>query len=200
MSLRVGVLVSGNGGNLQALLDQQQERGYVVVVVVCNVAGAFAISRAEKAGVAVVVEGHKGLSREEHEMRVQQHLEEHKVELVVLAGYMRVLSSWLVARWPRKIVNVHPALLPAFPGMHGAKQALDHGCRLAGCTVHLVDDGVDSGPILLQAAVPVLDDDDEASLQARIQTEEHKLLPQAVEAFAAGRVVEIEGKVRVRSH
>ncbi|MDP2343365.1 MAG: phosphoribosylglycinamide formyltransferase [Deltaproteobacteria bacterium] len=197
--LRVAVLVSGSGGNLQALLDRQAGSSYRVVVVVANVAGAFALTRAEKAGVAAVVEGHKGLSREEHEARVQGHLEEHRVELVVLAGYMRVLSSWLVSRWARRIVNVHPAILPAFPGMHGAKQALDHGCRIAGCTVHLVDDGVDTGPILLQAAVPIFDGDDEASLQARIQIEEHRLLPDAVEAFAAGRVVDVDGRIRVRS-
>ena len=193
--LRVGVLVSGNGSNLQALLDQQG--AYRVVVVVANVAGAFALNRAEQAGVAAFTCVHKGLTREEHEQRVHAHLEAHHVELLVLGGYMRVLSSWLVSRWPRRIINVHPALLPAFPGMHAAKQALAHGCRVTGCTVHLVDDGIDTGPILLQAAVPVHADDDEASLQQRIQIEEHKLLPRAVEAFARGQVVDVDGRVRV---
>ena len=194
--LRVGVLVSGSGSNLQALLDRQAGSLYRVVVVVANVAGAFALTRAKDAGVAAVVEGHQGITREAHEARVQVHLEQHQVELLVLGGYMRVLSPWLVGQWRRRIVNVHPALLPSFPGMHAAKQALDHGCRVAGCTVHLVADGVDTGPILSQAAVPIHDHDDEASLQRRIQNEEHRLLPQVVEAYAAGKVVDVEGRVR----
>ena len=197
--LRVAVLVSGNGGNLQALFDHQQHNCYRVVVVVANVVDAFALTRAAHAGVAAVIEAHQGLTRAVHEERVQAHLEEHKVGLLVLAGYMRVLSPWLVGRWPRKIVNVHPALLPSFPGMHAARQALDHGCRVTGCTVHLVDAGVDTGPVLLQAAVPVLDEDDEASLQQRIQVQEHRLLPAAVEAFAAGRVGDVDGRVRCLS-
>lgn len=188
--LRVGVLVSGSGSNLQALLDWPAPRHFAVAVVIANVVGVRALERARAAGVDAVTLPHTGLSRADHEAQVQAVLEEKRVELLVLAGYMRVLTPWIVSRWKRRIVNVHPALLPAFPGMHGAKQALDHGCRVAGCTVHLVDDGVDTGPILLQAAVPVLDDDNEAALQQRIQVEEHRLLPRAVEAFATGHVVD----------
>ena len=196
--LRVGVLVSGSGTNLQALLDVAAVPGSVfrVVVVVSNVAGVRAIDRANAAGVPVVVEPHRGLDRAAHEERVHAQLTAADVELVVLAGYMRVLTSTLLDRWHHRVVNVHPALLPAFPGMHGAKQALDHGCRVAGCTVHLVDAGVDTGPILAQAAVPVLDHDDEAALQARIQVQEHRLLPAVVRAFARGLVVDAEGRVR----
>lgn len=194
--LRVGVLVSGSGSNLQALLDRQAGSHHRVVVVVSNVAGAFALERAQKAGIAAVVEPHTGLGRAEHEARVQAHLEQHGVELLVLGGYMRLLSPWLVSRWARRIVNVHPALLPSFPGMHAAKQALDHGCRVAGCTVHLVDEGTDTGPILLQAAVDIDDDDDEAALHRRIQAQEHRLLPLAVEAYATGQVVDVDGRVR----
>ncbi len=202
--LRVGVLVSGSGSNLQALLDLQP-RTFAVVVVVANVVDAYALERARAAGVDAVTLPHvlpdRRLSRAEHEAQVQAVLDDKRVELLVLAGYMRVLTPWLVSRWKRRIVNVHPALLPAFPGLHGAKQALDHGCRVAGCTVHLVDEGVDTGPILMQAAVPVLDDDDEAALQKRIQAEEHRLLPRVVEAIATGRVVDDAqrpGLVRVR--
>lgn len=200
--LRVGVLVSGSGSNLQALLDAQSAVGarFRVVVVVANVVGAFAVERAGRAGVATVVVPHKGLGREAHEDQVAAALGEHDVELVVLAGYTRVLTAAFVGRFPRRIVNVHPALLPAFPGMHGARQALEHGCRVAGCTVHLVDDGVDTGAILAQAAVAVADDDTEETLQKRIQVEEHRLLPFVVAACAAGEVrVDDNGRVRLRS-
>ncbi len=195
--MKVGVLVSGSGSNLQALLDFNG--AYDVVVVVSNVDGAYAVERARAAGKDAVVVSSKGKERAAHEAEVDAALRDKGVELVVLAGYMRVLTSSFVEQWPRKIVNVHPALLPSFPGMHGAKQALDHGCRVAGCTVHLVDAGVDTGPILAQAAVPVLDDDDEATLQKRIQIEEHKLLPAVVDAIALGRLVEAFGRVRLRS-
>lgn len=200
--LRVGVLVSGSGSNLQALLEAQTAAGarFRVVVVVANVVGAFAVERARSAGVVAVVVPHTSLPREEHEARVAAVLAEHDVELVVLAGYMRVLTGAFVSRFPRRIVNVHPALLPAFPGMHGARQALEHGCRVAGCTVHLVDDGVDTGAILAQAAVAIADDDSEETLQKRIQVEEHRLLPFVVNACAAGQVcVDDKGRVRLRS-
>lgn len=197
--LRVGVLCSGSGSNLQALLDASQAPGcpFVVVVVVVNVEGAFAAERARAAGVPVSLVPHKGLARDVHEDAVAAALAGHDVDVVVLAGYMRVLTAGFVRRYPKKIINVHPALLPSFPGTHGARQALLHGCRVTGCTVHLVDDGVDTGPILLQAAVPILVDDDEAALQRRIQVEEHKLLPAAVRAYAEGRVVVVDGRVVV---
>jgi len=198
--LRIAVLASGSGSNLQALLDHaaRVDSAFDVVVVVVNVAGAFALDRAAAANVEAVCVPHKGLDRAAHEQQIVDVLAAHDVELVVLAGYMRVVTSTLLDRFPRAVVNVHPALLPSFPGLHGAKQALDHGCRIAGCTVHLVDSGVDTGPILAQAAVPVLFHDDEASLQRRIQVEEHRLLPQCIEDIAVGRVVVHEGRVRLR--
>jgi phosphoribosylglycinamide formyltransferase-1 len=196
--LRVGVLVSGSGTNLQALLDAARSPGsaFRIVVVVSNVPGVRAIERARNAGVPAIVEPHRGLERDRHEQLVHQHLIDAGAEVVVLAGYMRVLTSTLLQHWPRRVVNVHPALLPAFPGMHGARQALDHGCRVAGCTVHLVDDGVDTGPILAQAAVPVLDHDDETTLQERIQSVEHQLLPAVITAIGRGLVVVNDGRVR----
>jgi phosphoribosylglycinamide formyltransferase-1 len=196
--LRVAVLASGGGSNLQALLDARGQGPWQIVVVVVNVAGAGAIARAEAAAVPVVFVPHTGLPRGDHEARVLDVLAAHDVELVVLAGYMRVLTEAFVGRFARRIVNVHPALLPSFPGMHGARQALDHGCRVAGCTVHLVDAGVDTGPILAQAAVAILDDDDEAGLQRRIQVQEHRLLPAVVTAWSDGRVGERGGVIRCR--
>ena len=195
--MKIGVLVSGSGSNLQALLDH--EGAYTVAVVVSNVAGAYAVERARAKGVEAVVVASKGRAREDHEADVDAVLRDRGVDLVVLAGYMRVLTSSLVQRWPQRIVNVHPALLPSFPGMHAAKQALAHGCRVAGCTVHLVDAGVDTGPILAQAAVPILDDDTEETLQKRIQVEEHKLLPAVVDGIARGRLVVVDGRPRLRS-
>jgi len=195
--LRVAVLASGGGSNLQVLLDATgPQTPWRVVMVVVNVEGAGAIGRATAANVPVKIIPHKGRERAAHEADVVAALVEADVELVVLAGYMRVVTADFVARFPRRIVNVHPALLPAFPGLHGARQALEHGCRVAGCTVHLVDAGVDTGPILAQAAVPIADVDDEAALQRRIQAEEHRLLPAVVTAYAEGRVVERGGAVR----
>jgi phosphoribosylglycinamide formyltransferase-1 len=195
--LRVAVMASGGGSNLQALLDAQQATSpWRIVIVVVNVAGAAAIDRARAASVDVCVLPHAGRDRAEHEADVVAALRAAHVELVVLAGYMRVLSASFVAHFPRRIVNVHPALLPSFPGLHGAQQALAHGCRVAGCTVHLVDAGVDTGPILAQAAVTIDDDDDAQRLQRRIQSEEHRLLPQVVSAYAEGRVVWQAGAIR----
>lgn len=197
--LRVAVLASGSGTNLQALLDDlaQHERHWQVVVVVTNIVGARAHERAQAAGITAVCVPHAGLTRAAHEQQVLDVLTAHDVELVVLAGYMRVLTPTLLDRFVRAVVNVHPALLPSFPGLHGAKQALDHGCRITGCTVHLVDAGVDTGPILAQAAVAVAVDDDEASLQRRIQVEERRLLPQVIEAIACGHVVAVGERVRL---
>ena len=197
--LRVAVLASGSGSNLQALLDRaaHADCAFEVVVVVVNVVSAYALDRAAAAHVEAVCVPHKGLDRQTHERQILDVLMARDVELVVLAGYMRVVTSTLLDRFVRAVVNVHPALLPSFPGLHGAKQALDHGCRVAGCTVHLVDSGVDTGPILAQAAVPVLCDDDEAALQRRIQIEEHRLLPSCVDDIAAGRVVVRDGRVRL---
>lgn len=181
--LRLGVLVSGSGTNLQAILDK---RGvFTVSAVVSNIAGVKAIERARLAAVPhVEVVVSKGVERATFERAVTTRFENAGVEIVVLAGFMRVLTSEFLSRWT--VVNVHPALCPAFPGMHAAKQALDHGVKITGCTVHLVDAGVDTGPILAQAAVPVLPGDDEEKLQKRIQVEEHRLLPEVLAQIANG--------------
>lgn len=199
--LRLAVLASGSGTNLQALLDAAaaDEPPFAVAVVLTNRPGAKALARAEGAGVATEVVDHKAFEgREPFERAMLAALAPHEPDVVVLAGFMRILTETFVGAWERKIVNVHPALLPAFPGMHGARQALEHGARVAGCTVHLVDTGVDTGPILLQAAVPVLDDDDEDALQARIQVQEHRLLPRALAAMGRGDVVVDGERVRLR--
>lgn len=189
--LTLGVLISGSGTNLQAILDQIADGRLTctIGVVLSNDAGAKGLDRARAAAVPVVVVPHRGFaSREDFERTVTEELERHSVELVILAGFMRVLSPWFVRRWSSRLVNIHPALLPAFPGVHGQKQAFDYGVRFAGCTVHFVDEGTDTGPIIAQAVVPVIPDDDEDALAARILAAEHRILPQAIQWIADGRV------------
>jgi len=174
-------------------------------LVISNVAGARALERAKAAGVPAVLLQHKGGpriwgSREEYDAALVEVLREHKVDLVCLAGYLRLVSPVMVQAFQDKILNIHPSLLPSFPGLHAHRQALEAGVRVSGCTVHLVDDGLDSGPILIQAAVPVLEGDTEESLAARILIEEHRCYPTAVQLFAEGRVrlVDQAGKRRAR--
>jgi phosphoribosylglycinamide formyltransferase-1 len=189
--VKFGVLVSGNGTNLQALLDAQA-RGELapaeIAVVISNVPGVPALGRAAAAGVPAEVVAHKGLSRAEFEAELHGALARHGVEAVVLAGFMRVLTAGFVDRYPVRIVNTHPSLLPAFPGLDAAAQALAHGVKLSGVTIHFVDASLDGGPIIAQAAVPVLDGDDARTLHARIQREEHRLLPIVVRCLAAGQL------------
>jgi phosphoribosylglycinamide formyltransferase-1 len=195
--LRVGVLASGSGTNLAALIAAQKDGrlGATIAAVICNVPGAKALDRARDAEIPAILVDHKAhASRETFEAEIQRQLEAHGVDLVVLAGFMRILSPGFVSRWHGRIVNVHPSLLPSFPGMHAIRQALAAGVRFTGCTVHLVDEGTDTGPVLAQAAVPVLPDDDEASLHARVQKEEHRLLPWVVRLFAEGRIRLVEGR------
>ena len=182
----IGVLASGRGTNLQALLDQ----GLPVVAVGSNVAAAPALDRARAAGVATgafVLEDYR--DREERDVAMADWLEVHGVELVVLAGYMHLLTLPFLERFPERILNVHPSLLPAFPGRTPVESALAHGVKWTGATVHVVDEGIDSGPIVLQEPVPVREDDTVASLHARIQAVEHRLLPQATRIFLAQVVV-----------
>ena len=194
--LRVGVLVSGGGTNLQALLDACAEPGFPaqVAVVASNLPGAPALERSRKAGVAtLVLEPRHFTSRDEFDSKLADGLAAHGVELVCLAGFMRLLGPGFLRRFPERVINIHPALLPSFPGLHGPRQALLHGAKLAGCTVHFVDEGTDTGPIIAQAAVPVLPQDDEAALAARILVEEHRLYPLALRLFAEGRL-RVEGR------
>ncbi|HEU4730161.1 MAG TPA: phosphoribosylglycinamide formyltransferase [Kofleriaceae bacterium] len=189
--MKIGVLVSGAGTNLQALIDAQA-RGELlpaeIAVVVSNRRDAPALARAAAAGVPAELVEHAGLDRVTFEDRLLEVLARHGVEAVVLAGFMRVLTSHFVDRFPLRIINTHPSLLPAFPGIDALAQALAHGVKLSGATVHFVDGSVDGGPIIAQAAVPVADDDDARSLHARIQREEHRLLPIVVQRLAAGRL------------
>ncbi|MBX3187450.1 MAG: phosphoribosylglycinamide formyltransferase [Labilithrix sp.] len=205
--LVLGVLVSGSGTNLQALLDAVKagRLSAKIGVVVSNVATAKGLDRARAAGVPAVVVDHKAFAdRAAFDAAVVEVLRAHGATCVVLAGFMRLVTPVLLDAFPHRVVNIHPALLPAFPGVHGPAQALAYGVRVAGCTVHLVDAGMDTGPILAQATVPVLDDDDEASLAARILEKEHELLPQVVQWIAEGRVEVAPGgegkrpRVRVR--
>lgn len=186
--MKLGVLVSGAGTNLQALLDADLSPGEIAVVI-SNRPDAYALERAKAAGVPAVVIDHKAFpSRDAFEVVVLAELAARGVEAIVLAGFMRILGDRFVAAFPGRIVNTHPALLPAFPGVDAPAQAIAHGVKLSGVTVHFVDGGVDTGPIIAQRAVPVLPGDTAESLHARIQIEEHRLLPRVVQALAAGRI------------
>jgi phosphoribosylglycinamide formyltransferase-1 len=200
--MNVGVLVSGSGTNLQAILDAQARGelgGARVVVVVSNVEGVRALERARAAGVATEVLPHKGYpSRQAFDDALVATLRRHGVELVALAGFMRLLTPAFLQAFHERVLNIHPALLPAFPGVHSQQQALDYGARVSGCTVHFVDEGCDTGPIIAQAAVPVLDGDDAAALTARILVEEHRLYPAAIRAVADGRVQVAGRRVTIR--
>ena len=191
MSLRVGVLVSGEGSNLQALIDTVHAEGAVEIVCVgSNNPEAYGLERAREAGIERGVFAISDYdSREERDAALGEWLEGHQVELVVLAGFMELLGPELVRRLHGRVVNIHPSLLPAFPGVRAIEQALEYGVRLMGVTVHFVDEGVDSGPILLQEAFdPVPYSRDIAAVERRIHEIEHRLLPQAVRLIAAGRV------------
>jgi phosphoribosylglycinamide formyltransferase 1 len=190
--MNLAVLASGSGTNLQALLDAAA-RGELgparLAVVGTNVPACAALARAARAGVPTIALDHKGFAaREAFDQALLQRLEPYAVQAVVLAGFMRLLSPVFLRAFPGKVINIHPALLPAFPGVNAQLRAFEHGVKLAGCTVHFVDEGTDSGPIIAQAAVPVLPDDDEQRLRLRILAEEHRLLPAAVRALAEGRL------------
>lgn len=194
--LSVGVLASGAGSNLAALLESISA-GRIearVAVVITNVPGALAAEKARAAGIPAVCLPHGDYpSREAFEGAIQEELERHGVELLVLAGFMRLLGPAFVRSWHGRLLNVHPSLLPAFPGVASHVQALSAGVRITGCTVHLVDEGTDTGPIVAQAAVPILQDDTAETLHQRIQRQEHRLLPWVVGLFARG-LVRLEGR------
>ena len=194
--LRLGVLASGGGTNLQAIIDRCQESDFPaeIVVVIANNPDAGALERARRAGIAACCINHREFSgREAFDAALVAALREAGVELVVLAGFMRIISQVLLDAFPLKIINIHPALLPAFPGLHVQQQAIDYGARFSGCTVHFVDGGVDTGPILIQAVVPVLPDDSAETLAARILREEHRIYPRAIQLLAEGRV-QVDGR------
>jgi phosphoribosylglycinamide formyltransferase 1 len=195
---RVGVLISGRGSNLQALIDAQRagRLGGEIAVVLSNVEGALGLERARAAAIPALCCPHQGRAREEHDREMVARLRDHGVDLVCLAGYMRLLSPVFLEAFPGRILNVHPSLLPAFPGRDAQRQAWEHGVKVSGATVHLVEAGLDSGPILLQEAVTVGEDDGVAGLSARILEAEHRVYARAVRIVLDG-AYRIEGR-RVR--
>lgn len=189
--LRLGVLASGGGTNLQAIIDQceQSTFGAEIALVLANKPGAGALERAKKAGIHTACIDHRKFKRrEDFDEAAVQALREAGVELVVLAGFMRIITQVFLDAFPQRIINIHPALLPAFPGLHVQQQAIDYGARFSGCTVHFVDSGVDTGPIIIQAIVPVLPNDTAETLAARILEQEHQIYPRAIQLIADERV------------
>jgi phosphoribosylglycinamide formyltransferase-1 len=198
--LRVAVLASGRGSNLQAIIDgiEADLVQATVVAVISNKKDAVALERARKHGLKDLFVDPKPFagqpdSREAYDRALLAILQQHDVELVLLAGYMKIVTAVLVNAYANRMMNIHPSLLPSFPGLDVQKKAIEWGCKLAGCTVHFVTEGVDEGPIILQAAVPILDDDSAETLAARILVQEHKLYPRAVQLFAEGRL-RVEGR------
>ena len=196
MKKRIGVLLSGRGSNFEALADSTKT-GRIpnaeIAIVVSNREGAPGIDKAKSRGIPAQVIPSKGLEREAYDRLVAAALQEAKVDLVCLAGYMRLLSPFFIAAYPRRILNIHPSLLPAFPGLEAQRQALEHGVKFAGCTVHFVDENLDAGPIVLQAGIPVRDDDTEETLSEQILREEHRIYSEAVRIVLEGRY-RIEGR------
>ncbi|WP_422035685.1 phosphoribosylglycinamide formyltransferase [Reyranella sp.] len=189
--LKVGVLISGRGSNLAALIDAAKAQDYPaeIVCVVSNKEAAPGLAIAAAAGIATAIVSHRDHpDRESFDRAVSAQLDRHGVELVVLAGFMRIFSPWFPARWKDRLINIHPSLLPAFKGLHVQRQALEAGVRVSGCTAHLVTPDLDSGPIIAQAAVPVLTGDTEETLAARILGQEHRLYPLVVRWFGEGRI------------
>lgn len=191
--MRVAILVSGRGSNMEAILRVKEAGGLPnaeIALVLSDNADAPALEKAQKLGVKTVFIDPKPYrkKREEYDAAVLEVLRDNNIEFIVLAGFMRLLSRVLIDAYPNRIINIHPALLPAFPGLHAQKQALDHGVKVSGCTVHIVDGGVDTGPIILQAVVPVLTDDTEETLSERILEYEHRLFPRALDLATSERL------------
>lgn len=190
MSKRIGVLLSGRGSNFEALAESiaaGRIPGAEIALVISNREGAPGIDRAQARGFEARVIPSKGLEREAYDRQVVAALKERRVELICLAGYMRLLSPFFVASFPNRILNIHPSLLPSFPGLESQRQALEYGVKFAGCTVHFVDENLDAGPIILQSVVAVTDSDTEESLSAKILQEEHKIYSEAVRIVLEGR-------------
>jgi phosphoribosylglycinamide formyltransferase 1 len=200
MKRRIGVLLSGRGSNFVALAESVlagRIPNAEIAIVVSNREGAPGIEKANERGIATRVIPSKGLEREAYDRQVVAVLHECKVDLICLAGYMRLLSPYFVASFPNRILNIHPSLLPSFPGLESQRQALEYGVKFAGCTVHFVDENLDAGPIVLQAAIPVLDEDTDASLSERILAEEHRIYTEAVKIVLDGQY-KIAGRRVVR--
>jgi len=194
--VNIAVLVSGRGTNLQAIIEAIKEgriEGKISIVISDN-PKAYALERAKQYNIKTQYINYKEFkTREYYDKKIIKSLKEKEIELVVLAGYMRILSSYFIRTYKNKIMNIHPALLPSFPGLEAQNQAVNYGVKISGCTIHFVDEGLDSGPIILQKAVEVKDDDSEETLAARILKEEHQIYPQAIQLFSQGRLM-IKGR------
>ncbi|MCX5827633.1 MAG: phosphoribosylglycinamide formyltransferase [Deltaproteobacteria bacterium] len=194
--LPLGILVSGSGSNLQSIIDhiESGKLDAVIRVVISNSPEAYARERCRRHNIPFVVINHGDFPlRDAFDQQMIDVLQSRGVELVIMAGFMRILTARFLSSFPLRIMNIHPALLPAFPGLHVQRKAVEYGVRFSGCTVHFADDGVDSGPIIIQAVVPVYEDDDEDSLAQRILKEEHKIYPQAIQWYVEGRL-EVKGR------
>ena len=188
---KLAVLVSGRGSNLQAIMDSidREELDAHLSIVISNTKDAIALKRAEKHGIKTIfIDPSNYLSSKEYDKALVLKLKEFSIDLICLAGYMRILGEEIIQTFEKKIINIHPSLLPAFPGLNAQKQAINHGVKFSGCTVHFVDSGVDSGPIILQTVVPVYDNDDEKSLSKRILEQEHYLYPKAIKMIQENKI------------
>lgn len=196
----LGILLSGRGSNFEAIADNvaSGKLDATIAVVISNKADSPGIESARRRGLQALVIPSKGMPREEHDRLIVAALEEHKVDLVCLAGYMRLLSPWFIGQFPNRILNIHPSLLPAFPGLDAQKQAFDYGVKVSGCTVHFVDADLDHGAIILQKSVPVLDTDDDHTLAARILEQEHIAYSEAINLVLEGKY-KIAGRRLVRT-
>jgi phosphoribosylglycinamide formyltransferase-1 len=198
--LSIGILISGSGTNLQSIIDaiEAKKLDAKIAVVLSNKGDAYGLVRAKNHGIPTEVLDHKGYpSREAYDQAVVDLLRQRGVELVVLAGFMRLLSPEFIKAYSNRIMNIHPALLPSFPGLHVQKKAVEHGVRFAGCTVHFVNEECDEGPIIIQAVVPVFPDDSEESLAARILKQEHRIYPRAIQLYAERRLHVVGRRVTV---
>ncbi len=195
--LKIAVLVSGRGSNLQAIIDNIEKCALTaeLAVVISDQPDAYALERARKHNIPAVHVSPKGYrdKRDAYDALLVEELRKRNVELVCLAGFMRIITPTLIKAFPNRILNIHPSLLPSFPGLHVQKKALDHGAKFSGCTVHFVDEGMDTGPIIIQAVVPILDNDTEDSLSERILKQEHKIYSRAIQLYAEGRL-KVEGR------
>lgn len=195
--LNLGVLASGRGSNFQSIIDEI-EAGKLdasIKLLIVDKPDSYAIERAKKHSIEYLYINPKGFaSKDAFFLKIADELKTRKVELVALAGFMRIVRKPLIDAFSHRIMNIHPALLPSFPGLHGQKQAADHGVRISGCTVHFVDEGMDTGPVIIQAAVPVSPDDTEDTLSARILKLEHKIFPEAIRLYSEGRL-KVEGRI-----
>lgn len=195
--INIAVLVSGRGTNLQAIINAIK-RGTIdgkISIVLSDNPEAYALKRAEKEGIKTQVVNYKSFSsKEKYEQEIMKYIDDYSTELIVLAGYMRILSPGFIKKYPYRIINIHPALLPSFPGLNAQRQAIEYGVKVSGCTVHFVDEGVDSGPIILQKSIEVKQSDVEESLSKRILKYEHQLLPIAIQLFAQNKIQIIDNK------